>query len=118
MLIMGGGSTGLPYFYDPVRRVVTEANIRALAIITAVNAAVEYVLAKYAEMSGTDWSLLNADLYVQVNEVERICRYYFVDHTKRTLFWLVEVTTDEIGLPKTTSLDTASKYDVDREVSH
>lgn len=46
--------------------------------------------------------LTDIELFIEVNGND--CNYYLVNHTERTLFWLDNVDTEELGLPPTTSI--------------
>jgi hypothetical protein len=80
-----------------------------LLTLTAVNSAIGYILNKFEEVMQADWRCMSAELYLQVDYIKQICRYYFVDHQKRTIFWLSEVATELVDVPRTVSLDVACK---------
>jgi hypothetical protein len=48
------------------------------------------------------------ELYVQLEEGD--CNYYFADHAARTLFWLDDYDTTELGLLPVVSPSHLSKY--------
>ena len=68
----------------------TEANVREAGVLVVVNACIQHL-----------WGLLHSGDIASPEDVslalepplgEEAWSYYFVDHTKRTLFWLEEFT--------------------------
>ena len=45
------------------------------------------------------------ELYLEFDEDELSCGYYIVDHSKRSIFWLEPVTTEDVGMNPTFSLE-------------
>ena len=77
--------------------------------MTIVHSAIGFLLAKFVETVGEDWSNADLEVYLKVDEIKRICHYYFVDHRKQSIFWLHEVANDAIGIPKTVSFGVLCK---------
>ena len=107
-------TTGLPYFYDPVRRVITEANLRVLSVLTVLNTMIGYLLANFVEIIGEDWSRKDLEVYLKVDEIKRIIQYYFIDHRKRSILWLQDIATDAIDIPRTVSYGVLCEFLRDR----
>jgi len=46
----------------------------------------------------------NVELFLQPEESDDdACGYYFVDHASRTDFWLEDVSSEDVGIPASTS---------------
>ena len=43
------------------------------------------------------------ELYIDIDDDLESCRYYFIDHSDRTVFWLDQQDSDDLGLPMTSS---------------
>ena len=52
---------------------------------------------------------LSSELFLELDEETDSCRYYFVDHATRRLFWLDGGRTDELDLPQVSSDDHLSE---------
>ncbi|THH12130.1 hypothetical protein EW145_g180 [Phellinidium pouzarii] len=93
---------GQLYFYHSGNRVVTETNIydqEKLARITHWTAVIRE-LARERNIAITDSIevMLELDAYD-----EDSCKYYLVEHDSDVVFWLHEVTSDDLGFPESTS---------------
>ena len=45
------------------------------------------------------------ELYLEFDEDDLSCGYYIVDHSKRCVFWLEPVSTDDVGMNPAFSLE-------------
>ena len=45
------------------------------------------------------------ELYLEFNEDELSCGYYIIDHSKRSIFWLEPVFTEDIGMNPAFSME-------------
>ncbi|KAB5593709.1 hypothetical protein CTheo_2892 [Ceratobasidium theobromae] len=94
---------GLPFFYNPKLKVITDAYIR----IPALLAQVEFWHAQISQalqfIDNIDNQLSTMDIYIDPLQDPRTgqkkCAYYLVDHTRCTLAFLRRVETSTIGLP-------------------
>jgi hypothetical protein len=88
--------SGSPYFFEPIRSIVCEGNLRDSAVLEAVNNASDHILSKLA--ARIKGGMKDMELYLHLDQNDNTCRYYFVDHIARTLFWLEEVVSSDLGL--------------------
>jgi hypothetical protein len=94
---------GKPYFYlDSRLRIVTEAYLyrpEVMEKITYWSEGMQEVLAHRGITIGGDVELL-----LQLDDEDPdSCAYYFVDHATRSVFWLHEVSTQDLNLYPVTS---------------
>lgn len=78
---------GALYFYDATRRAFTDTNMRSRKLLKAINHLVDQ-LRSTASDTIDDLTYLVLELQGK----EEICHYYFVQHDKRLLFWLQDLT--------------------------
>ena len=98
---------GMPYFYHPDLHVVTDSFIRDGPTLAALMAHYEDItdLLKQREMALADFS----DLFMQLDD-QNVCSYYIVDHFQRSLFWLEDVTSEDLCLPYAVSAAQLSQF--------
>ena len=50
------------------------------------------------------------ELYLEFDEDELSCGYYIVDHSKRCIFWLEPVSTEDVGMNPAFSMEHLREY--------
>lgn len=78
---------GALYFYDSTRHAFTDTNLRNKRLLKIINHLVDQ-LRSTAGDTIDDLTYLVLELQVK----EEVCHYYFVQHDKRLLFWLQDLT--------------------------
>jgi len=96
---------GQRYFFNCKSRVVTETNI----YIEKANKRVSYwikTLEDLVQSRGIEL-LVSVEVFLHVeanaDEFDGDCWYYLVDHASRSVFWLEELSTEDLGIPETAS---------------
>jgi hypothetical protein len=87
----------MPYFYHPSNRVITDSYIRDSRTLKNLQLHIEdlwNIISERAIALSED-----CDIFVQLDDDLQVCNYYIVDHASRTLCWLDEVNSEDIGLP-------------------
>ncbi|OCB84006.1 hypothetical protein A7U60_g8677 [Sanghuangporus baumii] len=94
---------GQPYFYFKNAGFVTEANIydagKYQSIVHWMLVVHKLAEAQRIVITGTIEIMLQLD-----EDNENTCGYYLVDHDCATVFWLQEVTSEELGIPDSVSI--------------
>ncbi|KAF5357044.1 hypothetical protein D9756_006505 [Leucocoprinus leucothites] len=91
---------GKPYFYHRGElAIVTESWLYTPEIATEAAKWVDHLTVKIKE-KGVD--LANTELYIRIDE-DLDCLYYGVDKRDRTLFWIDDYETEQLGLPPVAS---------------
>jgi hypothetical protein len=98
---------GQLYFYQPAYRLVTEAFLFDHLIFVKITFWLERISQLLAAQQMT--LPLSSELFLEMEEETTSCKYYFVDHATRRLFWLDGGRTDELDLPQVSSDDHLSK---------
>jgi len=106
---------GIKYYYHPVRRIITDSNIknehilqvvyRALTLLDMRLNAQGLILPPTTEVTlEVDLNLGSTDEAGNTTENgPPIVKYYFVDHAQKTEFWLEKTTTAMLKCPPVTS---------------
>lgn len=78
---------GALYFYDATRRAFTDTNLRSAKLLKAINHLVD-------QLRSTAGDTIDDLTYLvlELQGKEDVCHYYFVQHDKRLLFWLQDLT--------------------------
>lgn len=99
---------GQLYFYQPVHRLVTEEYL--FDRLTFVR--ITFWLEKVSQLLNAQHMVppLSSELFLELDEETQSCKYYFVDHAMRGLFWLDGGRTDELDLPPVSSDDHLSEF--------
>ena len=88
---------GQLYFHEANRRFVTEANIRkpeAFRLVTRWMVCIEKK-AEALQIPITE----STEIMVQLDQDdENACGYYMVDHDSGSIFWLDEISSEELGI--------------------
>ncbi|KAG0697316.1 hypothetical protein DFH29DRAFT_946926 [Suillus ampliporus] len=86
---------GALYFHDPVRGIYSDSNLQSEERRCNMNLCVDDLLALMAPTLQLDHSKIELVVQLAMNRKSKvgICRYYLVDHQKRLLFWLHEIST-------------------------
>jgi hypothetical protein len=88
---------------------VTEAYLYERLIFTKITFWLERISHLVASLHIT--LPLSSELFLELEEETNSCKYYFVDHAARRLFWLDGGRTDELELPPVSSDDHLSEFD-------
>jgi hypothetical protein len=97
---------GQKYFYSPARQIATESNLRDPAtphLIVRAAGQVDSLLAA-SQLPLPNSSELMLDLEQIIDHDGPSCKYYFMDHVKRAVFWLEHTNTGILQLPPVTSV--------------
>ena len=94
---------GQLYFYDSAHRTVTDEFLHAEITLSRVNFWIDKI-SNYAAQQNVDLPI-SSELYLELDEDTVSCKYYFVDHTNRGVFWLDIGNTLFLGLPEMSSDD-------------
>lgn len=93
---------GQRYFYNNQTCIVTEAYLFHPDILQRVICWAQ-VIAAHIQRNSIELPS-NHELFLELGSTESDgCKYYYVDHTARTLFWLNDVTTDDLDISATAS---------------
>ncbi|KAG1873592.1 hypothetical protein DFJ58DRAFT_759127 [Suillus subalutaceus] len=91
---------GALYFHDPVRGIYTDSNMRDEPRRSSMTSCIDELLALMTSRCGLELRSGDIELVVELTRGRdhhtRVCRYYFVDHPNRLLFWLDEMPTRRI----------------------
>ncbi|KAG1891990.1 hypothetical protein F4604DRAFT_2746 [Suillus subluteus] len=90
---------GALYFHDPIRGIYTDSNIWNETRRSSMTSRIEKLLALMTSRCGLQLRSGGIELVVELTkgrDHHRVCRYYFVDHPNRLLFWLDEMPTAKI----------------------
>ncbi|KAG1805185.1 uncharacterized protein BJ212DRAFT_877498 [Suillus subaureus] len=90
---------GALYFHDSVRGIYTDSNMRNETRRSSMASCIDELLALMASRCGLQLHSGGIELVVELTRNpnhHRVCRYYFVDHPNRLLFWLDEMPTARI----------------------
>ncbi|KAG2138067.1 uncharacterized protein EDB93DRAFT_1253450 [Suillus bovinus] len=88
---------GALYFHDPLRGIYTDSSMRNETRRIGMNNFINELLARTTD--GLQLPSDDVELVVELTRKpnnDRVYRYYFVDHPKRLLFWLDEISTERI----------------------
>jgi hypothetical protein len=96
--------TGQKYYYFPLRRVITDSNIKEPQIFNLLRQALARLDSRLNQQN-----LILPDTTEVTFEVDSEARpptvkYYFVDHVQKTEFWLEQLSTDKLNIPPVTSV--------------
>ncbi|KAG1892007.1 hypothetical protein F4604DRAFT_1565022 [Suillus subluteus] len=90
---------GALYFHDPIRGIYTDSNMRDEPRRSSMTSCIDELLALMTSRCGLELRRGDIELVVELTrgrDHHRVCRYYFVDHPNRLLFWLDEMPTARI----------------------
>jgi hypothetical protein len=91
---------GALYFYDSVHGIYTDSNMKDEARRSSMTSCIDELLALMTSRCGLELCSGKIELVVELarggRDHHRVCRYYFVDHPNRLLFWLHEIRTERI----------------------
>ncbi|KAJ1310055.1 hypothetical protein OPQ81_006807 [Rhizoctonia solani] len=94
---------GIPFFYNPETKVITDAYMRTAAIQSRVETYYTQILPVLQSLDGTELMLSTTDIYIyptyDPQTGQKIGTYYLVDHSKHSIAFLRQVDTRAIGLP-------------------
>ncbi|CAE6472793.1 unnamed protein product [Rhizoctonia solani] len=94
---------GIPYFYNPQTRVVTDAYIRIPAILSTLEVYYAQIAQVLQSLDSTELMLSTMDIYINPTcdpqTGQRIGMYYLVDHRRHSIAFLRPIDTGGIGLP-------------------
>ncbi|KAG2128967.1 hypothetical protein DEU56DRAFT_915289 [Suillus clintonianus] len=88
---------GALYFHDTVRGIYTDSSMGKKNLRSTMDTCLNELLVRMP--CGLHLSSGGIELVMELTRSKnnvRICRYYFVDHYKRLLFWLDEISTERI----------------------
>ncbi|KAI5121696.1 hypothetical protein M0805_002089 [Coniferiporia weirii] len=93
---------GQPYFYHSEGHFVTEANIYNPEKLERITHWMG-VVRKFAEMC--DIEVTNSmEIMLQLDDDdESLCSYYLIEHDSGSVFWLHEITSEDVGIPESAS---------------
>ena len=107
-LIRSHSILGQKYFYHPIRRIVTDSNIRIPGIFRLVAQAASLLDGLALQQQIVFSRTMELTLEVDESQDPPVCRYYYVDHTHKSEFWLEPTTTSDLGLAPVTSMSQLS----------
>lgn len=95
---------GQLYFHEPHRRFVTEANIRKPERFRRISQWMLYV-EKRAEARGIQITESTEIMLQLAQDDDSACGYYMIDHGTGSMFWLDEVSTEDLDILPVVSLN-------------
>lgn len=87
----------MPYYCNEQLRVVTDNDIhdgKTMERLSLFMCDIVEALDKCNLLLEESW-----DICLQLDDTMDTCYYYIADHSRRTLFWLEEVESEDVGLP-------------------
>ncbi|KAH7340602.1 hypothetical protein B0J17DRAFT_326372 [Rhizoctonia solani] len=94
---------GIPFFYHPQTRVITDAYIRLPAILSRIEAYYAQISWVLESLDSTELMFSKMDIYIDPTcdpqTGQKVGMYYLVDHRRHSIAFLREVNTGAIGLP-------------------
>jgi hypothetical protein len=98
---------GQLYFYQPGLRAVTECFLFDRLIFVKIT----FWLERVSQLLSAQQMVvpISSELFLELEEETNSCKYYFVDHGTRRLFWLDGGRTDDLELPPVSSDDHLSQ---------
>src|ERR1700748_1615253 len=95
--------SGAKYFYNHELRVITDANIRIHGTFQLVLRAAGILESRLNAQNLLLPASTELMLEIDANQQPPVARYYYVDHSHKSEFWLESTTTSGLNLPPVTS---------------
>ncbi|KDN51639.1 hypothetical protein RSAG8_00185, partial [Rhizoctonia solani AG-8 WAC10335] len=94
---------GIPFFYNPQTKVITDAYIRMPAILSRIEIYYTQISRVLRSLDSTELMLSTMDIYIDPTcdpqTGQKIGAYYLVDHCRHSIAFLRQVDTRGVGLP-------------------
>jgi hypothetical protein len=100
---------GQRYYYNPLRRIITDSNIKQPAILQTLHRALAMLDMRLNAQNLILPPTTEVTLEVDIDQHPPVVRYYFVDHAQKTEFWLEKTSTNDLRCPPVTSYTHLSK---------